>query len=134
MLLTGSGRNALVRRAVEKGVTVPRPAGAVVGAVLLVVSGTASTATPQRPAADRVCAAVRQEYKRYASFPSLPHWIWTIPHGCVFVRDLAPTADCRATDVRNGCAPPPDVHVRYRRRAYVFHLTLKGVPAKAKGL
>jgi hypothetical protein len=105
-----------------------------VGAILLVLSGTASSATPQRPAVDRVCAAVRQEYKRYAAVPSLPHWTWTIPHECVFVRDLAPTADCQATDVRNGCAPAPDVHVRYRGRAYVFHLTLKGVPTKAKGL
>jgi hypothetical protein len=53
--------------------------------------------------------------------------------GCVFTRDLpSPTACTPDADI--GCASPPDVHVRYQRRDYVFHLTLKGVPARAKGI
>jgi hypothetical protein len=119
-----------------RGVSVITRAGVVVGVVLLLALGGAavSGAKPHRQVADSRCAAVGNEYKSFAALPSLPHWVWTIPYGCVFIRDRAPTPDCQHTDVRNGCAPPPDVDVRYRGHTYVFHLTLKGVPTKAKGL
>jgi hypothetical protein len=100
------------------------------------VSGATSHAKPagiQRQAADRVCTSVAKEYKFFGAYPPGPKWVWTIPSGCVFLRDRPQTADCqgRADD---GCALPPDVHVRYQRRSYVFHLTLKDLPAKAKGI
>jgi hypothetical protein len=113
-----------------------RRVSALVGAGLLFFAGAGavSTATPQRLGEDPLCAAVRAEYKVSAALPSLPHWVWTIPHGCVFVRDRAPTPECQRTDVRDGCVSPPDIHVRYRGRSYAFHLTLKGAPEKAIGI
>jgi hypothetical protein len=112
-----------------------RHTAAAVGVGLFALAGIAavSTATPQRVAGDSLCARVRAEYKAAAALPSLPHWVWTIPHGCVFVRDQPKTQECQATDVRDGCVSPPDVNVRYRGRTYVFHLTLKGAP-KAQGI
>jgi hypothetical protein len=112
----------------------------VVSSLLALAAASASGATShakragtQTQAADRACASVIKEYKFYAAFPPGPKWVWTIPSGCVFLRDRAQTADCRG-NADDGCALPPDVHVRYQRRTYVFHLTLKGLPAKAKGV
>jgi hypothetical protein len=110
-------------------------AGVVAGVWVAAVLGFAavSGARAQTQAVDRVCASVRAEYKFFGAYPPGPKWIWSIPSGCVFLRDRPQTADCqgRADD---GCTPSPDVHVRYQRRTYVFHLTLKGVPAKVKGI
>jgi hypothetical protein len=83
-------------------------------------------------AADRVCANLIKTRNRRA-YASLKQWVWTIPNGCVFTRDRPRPAGCTA-DPDLGCAAPPDVHVRYQHRDYVFHLTLRRVPANAKGI
>jgi hypothetical protein len=110
-------------------------AGVVLGVLLTAVLGFAavSGASARTQAVDRVCSNIRAEYKFFGAYPPGPRWVWSIPSGCVFLRDRPQKADCqgRADD---GCTPPPDVHIRYRRRTYVFHLTLKGLPAKAKGI
>jgi hypothetical protein len=51
----------------------------------------------------------------------------------VFTRDLPRPAGC-LVDRELGCAVAPDVHVRFQRHDYVFHLTLKGSPPKALGI
>jgi hypothetical protein len=102
--------------------------------IAAVVLAVASASGAQTPARDRVCAATVKLYKSYAAIPPLPHWVWAIPSGCVFTRDRPPSAGCQASDVRDGCVSPPDVAVRFRGRSYVFHLTLRGVPAKTEGI
>jgi hypothetical protein len=83
-------------------------------------------------AADRVCTNLIRSRNAH-SYPPDRQWVWAIAKGCVFTRDLLRPADC-TPDPDIGCASPPDVHVRYQRRDYIFHLTLRGVPAKAKGI
>ena len=102
-----------------------------IAAMVLAVASASSAHTAVR---DRVCAATVTQYKSYAAYPPLPHWVWAIPSGCVFTRDRPPSAACQASDVREGCVSPPDVVVRFRGRSYVFHLTLRGVPAKTEGI
>jgi hypothetical protein len=96
------------------------------------VSGAASRTSSSRQATDRVCANLIG-LRNAHSFPPDRRWVWRIPNGCVFARDLARPAGC-ASDPELGCASPPDVHVRFQRRDYVFHLTLRGVPAIARGI
>jgi hypothetical protein len=104
---------------------------AIIAAVVLAV---ASASGAQTAARDRVCAATVTAYKSYAAYPPLPHWVWAIPSGCVFTRDRPPSAGCQASDVREGCVSPPDVVVRFHGHSYVFHLTLRGVPAETEGI
>ena len=105
--------------------------------IALTIAAASGAAPVSRKAAkaqppDRVCANLI-EARNAHSYPPDRQWIWAIPTGCVFTRDLpSPTACTPDPDI--GCASPPDVHVRYQRRDHVFHLTLKGVPAKAKGI
>ena len=47
-------------------------------------------------------------------YPSLRQWVWKIPRGCVYTRDLPRPAGCTA-DPDLGCAAAPDVHVRFQR-------------------
>jgi len=109
-------------------------AGVGIAAVVAVALAGGSVSGAQTNAQDRVCSSAIGQYKSYAAYPPLPHWVWSIPSGCVFTRDRPPSADCRASDVREGCVSPPDVVVRFRGRTYVFHLTLRGVPAKTEGI
>ncbi len=83
-------------------------------------------------ATDRVCASLIQSRNAYL-YPPDRQWVWTIPNGCVFTTDRPRPEGC-TSDRYLGCASPPDVHVRFQRRDYVFHLTLRGVPAKARGI
>jgi hypothetical protein len=108
-----------------------------ISAVLAFSATSVSGAAPQgnrtgtqAQAQDRVCAALIKFGRNRYSYPPDVDWVWEIPTGCVFVRDRGPTADCPVTE----CTLPPDVHVRYRQRGYVFHLTLKGLPETAKGM
>jgi hypothetical protein len=95
-----------------------------------------STAMPNRPtsglAADRVCATLREE-RNPRLYAGLRAWVWTIPDGCVYTTERPLPAGC-TRDPDLGCASPPNVHVRFRGRDYVFHLTMKGTPAKARGI
>src|SRR3954465_1070337 len=102
--------------------------------VIAAVSGAApsSRKTAKAQAPDHVCANLIKSRNAH-SYPPDRQWIWAIPTGCVFTRDLPSPAGC-TSDPDIGCASPPTVHVRYQRRDYAFHLTLKGVPAKAKGI
>jgi hypothetical protein len=84
-------------------------------------------------ATDRVCASLIKSGRNRFSYPPDVDWVWQIPNGCVFLRDRAPTSDCPSGDL-DTCTPPPDVHVRYRQRSYVFHLTLAGLPAADRGI
>ena len=108
--------------------------GVGLAAIAAVVLAVASASGAQTATRDRVCAATVKQYKFYAAVPPLPHWVWAIPSGCVFTRDRTPSAGCQASDVRDGCVSPPDVVVRFRGRTYLFHLTLRGVPAKTEGI
>jgi hypothetical protein len=81
---------------------------------------------------DRVCAGLIKSRNAH-SYPPDRQWVWEIPHGCVYTRDLPRPTGCSA-DPDLGCAAPPDVHIRFQRRDYVFHLTFRGVPAKATGI
>src|SRR3954467_2314970 len=81
---------------------------------------------------DRVCASLIRSRNTHF-YPPYRQWVWKIRSGCVYTRDLPRPAGCTA-DLDIGCAAPPDMHVRFQRREYVFHLTFRGVPAKARGL
>lgn len=110
---------------------------AVLGIALAVgtVSGSASPPTRVRAhshVAERLCANLVKA-RNAQSYPPDRQWVWTIPNGCVYTRDLPRPLGCTA-DPDTGCLAPPDVHVRVQRREYVFHLTLRGVPTSAKGL
>jgi hypothetical protein len=105
------------------------------GLVIAGVSGAASSTVRTSPKAqpgDRVCATLIRLRNPYA-YPPTRQWVWTIPSGCVFTRDLPRPAGC-IVDRELGCAAAPDVHVRFQGRESVFHLTLKGSPAKALGI
>src|SRR4051812_34148145 len=97
--------------------------------VLAGATSHARAASVRAAAPDPTCQNLVQSHNRF-SYPPDAHWVWTIPSGCVFIQDRGATDSCPALD----CAPPPDVHVRYLRRTYVFHLTQQGLPATTKGL
>jgi hypothetical protein len=105
-------------------------AGILIALVTTVVGATAAPHTTT--AADRICTSLVAARNAH-SYPPDRQWVWTIPNGCVYTRDVSRPAGCSA-DPDIGCSAAPDVHVRFQRREYVFHLTLRGVPAKAKGL
>ena len=110
---------------------------AVLGLVLAAgaVSGAASPTTglgAHSRSGGRFCASLTKARNAH-SYPPDRHWVWTIPDGCVYTVDLPRPRGCSA-DPDTGCLAPPDVHVRLQRREYVFHLTLRGVPALAKGV
>jgi hypothetical protein len=108
-------------------------AGILSGLVATVVGVSGATAARHAATArDRVCANLVAA-RNSRSYPSIPRWVWTIPSGCVYTSDRARPAGC-SPDPDLGCSAPPDVHVRFRHRDYSFHLTLRGLPAKAKGL
>ena len=99
------------------------------------VSGAASPTTGLRAhsqSGDRFCVSLTRARNAH-SYPPDRRWVWAIANGCVYTRDLPRPQGCTA-DPETGCLAPPDVHVRVQRREYVFHLTLRGVPAGAKGL
>jgi hypothetical protein len=95
----------------------------------LAVTG-AGAGEPQ--ATDRACASLIRSRNAH-SYPPDRQWVWALPGGCVFTRDRPRPAGC-SNDRDLGCIATPDVHVRIQRREYVFHLTMKGSPAKAIGL
>jgi hypothetical protein len=103
----------------------------VIAGVSGAASATARTGSKSQ-GRDRVCAALIRSRNPY-SYPPGREWVWTIANGCVFTRDLPRPAGC-LVDRELGCAAVPDVHVRYQGRESVFHLTLKGSPAKALGI
>lgn len=94
-------------------------------------TGSLSAAAPIH-VGDRVCAELIRARNPH-SYPPGRVWVWAIPHGCVFARELPRPAGC-VVDRELGCAAAPDIHVRFRGRESVFHLTLKGSPAKARGI
>ena len=93
------------------------------------VSGAASRSAQR---SDSVCAGLVKARNAH-SYPPDRQWVWTIPSGCVFTRDLAQPSGC-TSDPEFGCLAAPDVHVRFQRKEYVFHLTLKGSSKKALGI
>jgi hypothetical protein len=95
----------------------------------VVVSGAAGARTHT---SDSVCTSLTKARNAH-SYPPDRQWVWTIPTGCVFTRDLPRPSGCNA-DPELGCIAAPDVHVRFQRKGYVFHLTLKGSSDKALGV
>jgi hypothetical protein len=105
------------------------------GLVTGAVSGAAPNAAHKPPAAqmvDGACAKLAK-LRNAHSYPPDRQWVWVIPTGCVFTRDRPQPTRC-TSDRDLGCIATPDVHVRFQRKEYVFHLTMKGSPANALGL
>jgi hypothetical protein len=95
----------------------------------MTVSGAAGGSTQR---SDAVCANLIKARNAH-SYPPDRQWVWTIPRGCVFTRALPRPKGC-TPDPELGCLAAPDVHVRFQRKDYVFHLTLKGSSDKALGI
>ena len=111
-----------------------RATGLVLLALALALTSVAvsGAAGGSRQTSDTVCANLISARNAH-SYPPDRQWVWTIPKGCVFTRELPRPSGCTA-DRELGCIAAPDVHVRFQRKDYVFHLTLKGTSAKALGV